>query len=363
MRQTLFVISFDATIPLGPLGDLPVFGVGLLLALWVMFGVALLYANYRETGSFVPSLNGGGMWAGFALAITIAPIQQVLTGFPIFGYGSMLFLAFVVSTVFASRRAVREGFSENAVWDLTFWLFVSGIFGARIWFVIQYRELFFGPGKSPWGILNLPDGGLVFYGGLIGSTIASIVFCRVRKIELLKFADVVMPAVFIGLMFGRLGCLLNGCCWGDICDLPWAVTFPPESAVFPAEVARGVIFKDAASTLPLHPTQIYSSLNALVLAILTWAYYPFRHKDGAVIAVGWLTYPISRFTIEFLRNDLGGYLGTPFTPAQLFSFGLFATGCVFLWYVSRQPDRQRSQPQAPQQPQATQKIPATPHVA
>jgi phosphatidylglycerol---prolipoprotein diacylglyceryl transferase len=121
--------------------------------------------------------------------------------------------------------------------------------------------------------------------------------------------------------------------------LPWAVQFPSGSVPFEAEVARGLIFENAATTRALHPTQIYSSVNALVLAILTWNYFPYRQRDGAVLAVGWVAYPLSRFTIEFLRNDLGGQWGTPFTPAQLFSFAMLGSGLLFLWYIMRQPPR------------------------
>jgi len=339
MRQTLFEIPFDGKIPLGSLGELPVFGLGLLLGLWCLIGLVFLYLRYRETGSAIPSVYGVGLWAAVAVAISVAPYQQRVESVPVFGYGFMMFLGFVSATTIASHRATKAGIPDGAIWDLTFWVFLLGIGGARAWYVIQYHQDYFGPGISPLKLISLPDGGLVFYGGMVGGTIALLVFCRVRQIPLLKLCDIAITSVFIGMMFGRMGCFLNGCCWGDACDLPWAVTFPPESVPFDAEVKRGLIFKDALGSRPLHPTQIYSALNALVLAILTYCYYPYRRRDGAVLAVGWLTYPISRFTIEFLRNDEGGQWGTPFTPAQLFSFGMFATGLVFLWYVSRQPAR------------------------
>ncbi len=346
MRQTLFEIKFNSEISLGPLGDIPVFGLGLLLALWAIFGSVLLVLHYRKHGKLLPPLNEFALWAAVAMAIYYAPIQQKLQGIPIFGYGFMLFLGFLVATAFASWRANKEGFPENIVWDLTFWLFVFGIGGARLWYVTQYSDRYFGPGKNPWNLINLPDGGLVFYGGLLGGVVSTVVFCRIKKISLLKMGDIAISSIFIGMMFGRLGCFLNGCCWGDACELPWAVSFPPGSVPFNAEVARGLIEENATGTRWLHPTQIYSSLNALMLAILTAAYYPYRHRDGAVLAVGWLTYPIARFTIELLRNDELGQLGTPFTPAQLFSFVLFATGLIFVWYLSRRPRLCNDQPES-----------------
>jgi phosphatidylglycerol:prolipoprotein diacylglycerol transferase len=130
-------------------------------------------------------------------------------------------------------------------------------------------------------------------------------------------------------MFGRLGCLLNGCCFGDVCSLPWSITFPPESVPFEALVRRGLLDDSAVRSLPLHPAQLYDSLSGLLLALLTWAYYPYRRRTGEVLAMGWIAYPINRFMIEFLRADEAGQFGTSLTIAQWVSLVLFASGVVF----------------------------------
>ncbi len=337
MRQTLFEIKFNSEISLGPLGEFPVFGLGLLLALWISIGSVFLYLRHKEYGTYLPSLYGGALWAAVAMAIYYAPIQQKLAGIPIFGYGFMLFLGFTTATLYAAWRAKSQGIPENLVWDFTFWLLISGVGGARLWYVIQYREHYFGPDISLWKLINLPDGGLVLFGGVIGGSAAIVIFCIKNKVPLLKFADIAVTAIFIGLMFGRMGCFLNGCCYGHLSDAPWAVTFPKGSAPFKAQADAELIRKDDERSLPVHPTQVYSSLCALGLALLTACYYPYRHRDGAVLAVGWLAYPVVRFTMELLRNDERGQLGTMFTPAQLFSFVLFSSGLAFVWYVSRQP--------------------------
>jgi len=164
---------------------------------------------------------------------------------------------------------------------------------------------------------------------MIGSALAFYLFCKLRKLSPLALGDIVITSIFIGMTFGRIGCLFNGCCYGDLCDLSWSVTFPHDSYPFVMEVKRGLITEAAARSLPVHPAQVYSAMNAAVLVLLTWAYYPYRRRDGEVLALGWLAYPVSRFVVEFLRGDEGGQFGTMLTISQWVSIALFAAGLAF----------------------------------
>jgi phosphatidylglycerol:prolipoprotein diacylglycerol transferase len=146
-----------------------------------------------------------------------------------------------------------------------------------------------------------------------------------------------MPSVFLGVAFGRLGCFLNGCCYGDRCELPWAVTFPLGSVPDMALVQRGFIAPDATHVFALHPTQIYSSLDGLVLFLLTSAYFHYRHRDGAVVALGALSYAVTRFAMEFLRGDEMGQFNTTLTISQWISIGIFLAGLVYLAWLNRRP--------------------------
>lgn len=134
-------------------------------------------------------------------------------GIPIYGYGMMLFLAFIACTWVASRRAEKEGIPRERIQDLAIWLFVFGIAGARI----LYMKTF----GVDWKLfLRLWDGGLIFYGGLIGGVVGYFFayFFVIRKHHLSgwKIADIVAPCVALGLGLGRLGCFLNGCCYGNV---------------------------------------------------------------------------------------------------------------------------------------------------
>jgi phosphatidylglycerol:prolipoprotein diacylglycerol transferase len=145
-------------------------------------------------------------------------------GVPIYGYGLMLFVAFVACTWLAGRLARREGIATEHVQDLAIYLFVGGIIGSRVVFMIQY-------GLPLAHFFYIWEGGLVFYGGLLGGALAYVVayYAVIRKhnISTLKLADVIAPCAALGLCLGRVGCLLNGCCYGDVAcaDCP-AVHFP-----------------------------------------------------------------------------------------------------------------------------------------
>jgi phosphatidylglycerol:prolipoprotein diacylglycerol transferase len=260
---------------------------------------------------------------------------------PVYGYGFMLFLGFVVAGWTAIRRGRLVGIDKDAIWDVCLWVLVAGVGGARLFYVAEYWDRVFGDAQSPgdyfFALINLREGGLVLYGGIVLALTAFIVFCYRRKLNPLLMTDVIMPSFFIGLAFGRLGCFMNGCCYGDACALPWGVPFPLGSVPDTALVGRGFVEYGDPFTLALHPTQLYSSLNALLLAALTHFYFYRRHRDGAVLALALLTYPVTRFLIEFLRGDEAGQLQTSLTISQLVSLGMFAVGGLYALWLSRRP--------------------------
>ena len=258
-------------------------------------------------------------------------MRQVLfeipyVGVKIFGYGLMLFFAFLGSMNIAARRARREGLDPEIVYDLALWVFIGGIVGARGFYVAQY-----------WGtrihsfaeIFEIWKGGIVLYGSIFGGALTFFGYRALRPFPLRPMLDVIAPAIAFGIAIGRLGCFLNGCCWGDTCDLPWAVSFPQDSPPWNAELARGLIPPDAVRSLRLHPTQLYSTVDGLVILMLLNAYFPLRRRDGEVMGLLMLTYPVTRFLVEHLRNDEGVF-SAGMTISQIISIGLFA-GALAYW--------------------------------
>jgi phosphatidylglycerol:prolipoprotein diacylglycerol transferase len=265
-------------------------------------------------------------------------MRQVLfevpgVGVKVFGYGVMLFLAFIGSMYIAAWRARREKLDPEVVYDMAFFVFIGGVIGARGFYVLQYWG---DKVKSFWEIFELWKGGIVLYGSILGGTIGFLVYRWRRWFPILPMLDALAPALAFGIAIGRIGCFLNGCCYGDTCTLPWAVRFPKQSPPWVSEVERSQIPPDADYSLWLHPTQIYSTIDGLILFLLLSAYYPLRKRDGQVMGLLLVTYPITRFLVEYLRNDEGVF-AAGMTISQLISLGLLAFGVAYRIVLSRRP--------------------------
>jgi phosphatidylglycerol:prolipoprotein diacylglycerol transferase len=252
------------------------------------------------------------------------PIAFKLGPLSIHWYGVMVALAFLVSLWTAGRRGLRGGIAAEKIIDLGPWLIVGAIAGARTLYVISYWHEAF-EGKPIADVLMVWKGGLVYYGGLIGSSLACILYVRLKKLPLWKVADVLAPSIALGYVFGRIGCLLNGCCYGHACSLPWAIRFPAGNPLGP-------------STDPVHPTQVYESLlNLGLYVVLAWLY---RRKkfDGQVFGVYLVSYAVLRSFVEVFRGDYPErqhYLGGWATPAHLVSIAILVTGLVLLRLLPR----------------------------
>ncbi len=236
----------------------------------------------------------------------------------------MMALAFLAGLWTATLRARRENISGERVADVTLWLMVGAILGARIVYVTTYWKQEFA--DQPLSeIFMIQHGGLVYYGGLIGATIAGMIYIHWKKMPLWKTADVFAPSIALGSVFGRIGCLLNGCCYGRACSLPWAISFPADNPLHPP-------------TTPVHPTEIYDALLNLVLYIfLAWL---FRRKkfDGQIFATYLIVYAVFRSIVEYFRGDYPPdhvHFTFGLTSAQLVSVPIFIIGLALAAVLSR----------------------------
>lgn len=247
------------------------------------------------------------------------PIAFQIGNFTVYWYGIFTALGFLLAFWTASRRAPSQGISSEAIADLAPWLIVGAIVGARLLFVISYWKEEFA-GRPIWEIFMLRRSGLVYYGGLIGACLATIIYTGLRRLPLWKIADTVAPSIALGHAFGRIGCLMTGCCYGRPTDMPWAIHFPHHHATLGAGV---------------HATQIYESiLNFGLFVGLAW--FAQRKKfDGQVFGVYLVSYAILRAFVELFRGDYPVYyLGGLVTPAQLVSVAILLTGIGLLWWLS-----------------------------
>jgi len=258
----------------------------------------------------------------------------ILGGVNIFGYGLMLFFAFLGSMNLAAWRARREKLDPEVIYDLALWVFVGGLAGARLFYVFQYWGVRI---HSVWDILKVWEGGIVLYGSIMGGAAAFFLYRAFRPFPLRPMLDVIAPSLALGIALGRLGCFLNGCCYGDACDLPWAVAFPKHSPPWESQLAAGLIGPGAMSSLRLHPTQLYSTIDGLILLLLLSAYYPLRRRDGEVMGLLMIAYPITRFLVEHLRNDEGVFYAG-LTISQNISLALLVGGLLFWFRLWRSPE-------------------------
>lgn len=397
-------------------GGVPIFGFGVLLVLWAVASVISIAGLVRRHGWSAETLSALPMLLLLGAAIVVLP-RVFPDGLPIRGYGVMLLAGIVSGVGMGMYRARKGGLDPEVILSLAIWLVVCGVIGARLFYVIEYwDEKFAGLSlrDTLLEILNVPQGGLVIYGGFIGAMLGFTVFVRKHGLPLLAMADLIAPSMMVGLAFGRIGCLLNGCCYGGQTDWPWHVTFPHDSPPYMDQASRGELLgfrltstetgalvvgavdagspaeaaglktgdaitaingqrvdtlaeardamlmlyrQDGALELtrnggdpvrlppisppprsrPVHPTQIYSAIDAGLLGWLLWAFFPFRRRDGQCIALLLTIHPITRFLLEVIRTDEPAVFGTGLSISQNISILLLAVAAGLWWYISRRP--------------------------
>ena len=218
------------------------------------------------------------------------PVLFKIGPYSVYSYGAMLALAFLVCSFLAKRRAASIGMDGEKILDFTILLIMSGVIGGRIMFVILDLEYF---KTRPLDIFKLWEGGLVWYGGLILAVISGAVFLRIYKMPILKTADLMMPYVALGQAIGRIGCFLNGCCYGKT---------------------------------PALPTQLFESAAMLIVYLILRRRVP---SNGRTFFLYLILYSVFRFFNEFIRGDnMLVIMGLTFS--QFISVIIF-TAAVILW--------------------------------
>jgi len=246
----------------------------------------------------------------------------------IYSYGLMAATGFIVATMLLTRRAEVEGEDPEIAMDLAFYIVVSALIGARILYVIiEYKSYIYHPLK----VFMIWEGGLVFFGGFVGSVIAGYWFVKKHNMRFWKMADIIAPSLAIGHAFGRIGCLGAGCCYGAVTDSGFGITFTDPASLAPLNV-------------PLYPTQIYSSLNELMIFFILISIRNYKKFDGQIIALWMLIYPVGRFIIEFYRGDPRGSIG-PLSTSQFIAIGIVLVGASIYYRLSPVANKNKSERQ------------------
>ncbi|MDR1290603.1 MAG: prolipoprotein diacylglyceryl transferase [Planctomycetaceae bacterium] len=446
MRQTLFHIPTT-------INGIPVFGLfGIAFIFFVLCILAAMIWRFVKVRRFDGEMFSYLFFVvvvGFVFSGIVPNILEA-DGFPIRGYGVCLLLAILSAIGLGVWLGSGRGIAADTMISLGFWVTICGIIGTRVFYIIEYHEHIevWNEGKlqllpTLYNVVNIANGGLVVIGGIIGGALGGMIFALRNKYSILLILDLVVPTVMLGIAIGRVGCFLNGCCFGAVCDLPWAVTFPEGSPAHVCQIDRGdttycgLKFKQPAreqkirfnqlilseilpdsnpnqaaklktglrldrisgynskneiqtysvrfpdhvfdtvnyfqqenpnrtirfeffdegnpesklsyialpnhsGVLPVHPTQIYSSIIALILcAILlllsriSW----FRTHYGGITAVFLILYGTARYCIENVRTDEEPFLSTGITIAQNLSILLIVVGLTLLVFVTMKEDK------------------------
>ena len=231
-------------------------------------------------------------------------------GLPVYSYGTAIALAFSFAAWHIRKLAVKEGIKGEGVIDAAIVAMLTGVIGARLFFVFQPEEWSAHYSRDPLQIVKIWEGGLTFYGGILACFVTVPFVFRHHKMPFWPVADCFAPSLAVGQVIVRFGCFMNGCCYGK--PASWGIVMPEVDA------------------LARQPSQLYESATGiLIFAFVLWL-HPRRRFNGQAILSYLLLYAFSRFFIEFTRGDSErGGLG-PFSTSQWVAAGV-ATIAAALW--------------------------------
>lgn len=295
------------------------------------------------------------------LAAAVALIGGYETRIAVYGYGFTLMLGFGAAIALASARARSRGIDPNHVLDLGMLAVAFGVLGARIFYYIQFYDDKFAD-QPWWKFIAVWEGGGVYYGGLILAVLVSSIYARRRGYRVLALGDLVAPVLALGLSFGRVGCFLNGCCWGKVCDPDSfaAVRFPRSSFAWWRHVEPYLTEQEMASfaegsigytellariplelqtwSLPVYPVQLLAWALAIGLTFLIVVFERrFARREGQAFALFFVMYALIRFSVETIRGDhdqLWSWSAWSPTPSQQVGLFIFPIALALFVLIS-----------------------------
>ncbi|MDY7039218.1 MAG: prolipoprotein diacylglyceryl transferase, partial [Thermodesulfobacteriota bacterium] len=221
------------------------------------------------------------------------------------------------------------GISSQQVMDMGFIMILSAIAASRAMYVLMNASYFI---LNPLDIFKIWQGGLVFSGGIIGVVLSIFWYVRRHNLSLWKTCDMWAPATAIGQAIGRIGCFMAGCCYGRPTDLSWGVVFTHHHSLAPLDI-------------PLHPTQVYSSISGFIIFFITILLYSKKEFDGQVTLWFLILHSTARLTIERFRgDDRGMFLNTDMSTTQLVAMLILIASVVTLLVLKSRADRQSHDP-------------------
>ena len=248
------------------------------------------------------------------------PDLLTIGSFSIHTYGVCIALGALLGITLISHDAKKQGYDQQKILDLAFYLLIAAIIGSRIFYVALNLRFYL---DHPLETVMIWRGGLVFYGGFIFAFAVGYLYFKKHNLPFLKTYDLLMPGLAIGECIGRIGCFSAGCCYGKPTDLPWAITFTHPHSL-------------AQLGVPLHPTQLYSSLKALIVFLILLSFRRYKKAAGQLTGLYILLYAVGRLIIEPLRgDDRGTLIIGSITLTQAIAISLIPVAIFMIYYLGK----------------------------
>ncbi|OIO33555.1 MAG: prolipoprotein diacylglyceryl transferase [Candidatus Omnitrophica bacterium CG1_02_40_15] len=228
------------------------------------------------------------------------PIITKIGPFTIYSYGMMVAIAFLLGVFIAKLEAIRKNIKPDIVYDFSFYIIIGSIIGARIYYIFFFdlKEFL----SDPVSIFKVWQGGLSIHGGILGGIIIGLIFSKIRKISFWKLADLISPSIILGQAIGRIGCFLNGCCFG-----------------MPMKPFYG---------MKNHPTQIYELVLDFIGFLMLWNLRKKINFVGGLFLFYLMAYSVIRIIVSQFRADNSYLWNTNLTLADLTSVTTFIIAMI-----------------------------------
>jgi phosphatidylglycerol:prolipoprotein diacylglycerol transferase len=236
-------------------------------------------------------------------------------------YGVLIATGFLVGLWLSAKYAEKKGLKKDLIYDLGFYLFLGGLIGARIIYIL-FTDLKYYI-KNPLHVFSIWEGGLAIHGAILGGIVVIYFFSKKYKISFLKLADIFSPGVLLGTAIGRIGCFMNGCSYGLPTKLPWGLIYSPISEA-------GIKFNGQ----PLHPVQLYESFLAFFGFLILYKLSKKKYFTGYLFFMYAIIYSVIRFFVEFFREAVRIKFLFNISEAQILSIFVIIL-CIILIYKNK----------------------------
>jgi len=254
--------------------------------------------------------------------IGVNPVAFTIGSFSLRWYAVMVLLAVVFLVWWSAYFARMADYDRDFVIGAALWAIPLGFIGAKLVHVVDDLSYYVAhPGQIASGA------GLAIFGAILGAMLGVWIYCRIRRVPFAPLGDALAPGIILAQAIGRIGCTINGCCYGVSTSLPWAFVWTHSNTIAPPGI-------------PVHPTQVYELLwDLVVFAILWWGLRGRLRQSGSLFAAYLGLYSLGSFLIRFLRGDVSTFAGV-FNEGQIISLLAFLVAVGFLvrqYFTARQP--------------------------